>query len=210
MTYNAANNKARRTNIEPFDDTPAETNIEQWKTIDGFPDYKVSTLGRVLSLKGDVPKILKPAPNGHGYLGVRLCDDDGIHPKTVHRLVATAFIDNPDNKPEINHISGIKTDNRVENLEWCSRLENVHAFNPSLKLTEQKVKDILEILSWNEFTQQEIADAYGVSRRNISDIKNGKCWSHVTGIGCVPQKIRYIERVERIYFANDESVSEAV
>lgn len=212
MTYNAANNKASR------------SNIEQWKTIDGFPDYMVSDQGRILSTKHDNHRVLKQCLRSSGYLKVGLCKTENgeVTAKTmdVHRLVASAFIDNPEQKSEINHKNGIKTDNRVENLEWCSRLENMtHAALNGLtasgenhwkaKLTEADVLEIIEILSWNEFTQQEIADEYGVSSHAISDIKNGKRWSSVTGINST-QKIKYIERTERIYFANDDAVTEAI
>ena len=108
-------------------------NNEIWKGIKDFESqYEVSNLGRVrtipkLLLNGKVRPaiILKQQFNFKGYYRVGLHKDKKLKQCAVHRLVANAFIPNPLNKPQINHINGIKTDNRVENLEWCSNLENM-------------------------------------------------------------------------------------
>lgn len=113
------------------------SNIEEiWKTIDGYEHYQVSNLGRVKSLdrivkcgygktKRHKGRILKPAiTKSTGYEHV---DIQGKH-YNVHRLVATAFIENAENKSELDHINCIRVDNRVENLRWTTRLEN--ARNP--------------------------------------------------------------------------------
>lgn len=69
-----------------------------------------------------------------GYLQVLLYEEGKPHPKKVHRLVAEAFIPNLDNKPQVNHINGDKTDNRVKNLEWCTNSENqLHAYKNGLE-----------------------------------------------------------------------------
>lgn len=91
-----------------------------------FSHYLVSDKGRVLSTWRKNQHILKPYIVGAGYKVVRLVDDDGNeHQFYVHRLVAQAFIANPDNLPEINHKDEDKTNNCVENLEWCDRLHNM-------------------------------------------------------------------------------------
>ena len=100
---------------------------EVWKDIEGYPGYQVSNLGRVRSLNyshtGQV-RVLKPGRNSSGYLFVNLCKNGKHKLCTVHRLVAIAFIPNPDNLPEVNHINEDKTDNRVENLSWVSHVQN--------------------------------------------------------------------------------------
>lgn len=101
---------------------------EIWKDVKGYEGkYQISNLGRVRSAKG----ILKPQKRQHGYLGIMLYGRGG-HPKrnfkhfSVHRLVAEAFIPNPNGYLEVNHIDEDKTNNCVSNLEWSSRLQNVH------------------------------------------------------------------------------------
>lgn len=100
-------------------------NEEIWKNIVGYEGlYEVSTSGRVRSLKFGKTKVLKPAKEGNGYLIVSLCKDGEKKMFSVHRLVAKAFIPNPMHKPHVNHRNEVKTDNRVENLEWMTHKEN--------------------------------------------------------------------------------------
>lgn len=105
---------------------------EIWKEIKGFDgNYSASTKGRVKSnglLKGKNSKvrILKTEMSKKGYLRVGLTKDGKQKKYLVHRLVAIAFLDNPNNLPEVNHRNEIKTDNRVENLEWMSRRDNMN------------------------------------------------------------------------------------
>lgn len=114
----------------------------EWRPVVGYEGlYEVSNTGLVYSLYSN--KVLKACPDTDGYLGLNLysrTSDNKLvrRPCKVHRLVATAFIPNPENKPQIDHINGIKTDNRVENLRWASCRENIN--NPIT--LEQRNKSI--------------------------------------------------------------------
>lgn len=117
---------------------------EHWKIIEDYPNYEVSNLGTVRNIKTGC--VLRPIVDD--YLRVDLCKDGKHKSKRIHRLVAEAFIPNPENKRTVNHISGDKTDNRVENLEWATHSENMkHAFRTGLNhhgggLPKQKVRCI--------------------------------------------------------------------
>lgn len=117
---------------------------EIWKDIEGYEGlYQVSNQGRIKRLAGKVenknggmrffPENVRKPINVHGYLYCDLYKDNKECRKAIHRLVASAFIDNPENKPQVNHINGNKLDNRAENLEWCTQSENnLHAFSLGL------------------------------------------------------------------------------
>ena len=98
---------------------------ELWKPVVGYEGlYDVSAFGKVKSLKFGKEKELKQTNNTDGYLYVSLYKDGVRKLFKVHRLVAEAFIPNPDNKPCIDHINTIRDDNRAENLRWCTQKEN--------------------------------------------------------------------------------------
>lgn len=102
-----------------------EEHIEIWKDIPEYEGlYQVSNLGKVKSLYFGKEKILKPSKNKDGYLHVNLWKNGKPKSFTSHKIVALAFIPNIQNLPQINHKNEIKTDNRVENLEWVSPKEN--------------------------------------------------------------------------------------
>lgn len=114
---------------------------EEWKDIKGYEGlYQVSNKGRVKSLKNkgvDRECILKVVTN-RGYLQVRLCKNSNVKTLKIHRLVAEAFIPNPDNKPCIDHINTERTDNSVENLRWCTQKENMNNPITIKKVLNQK------------------------------------------------------------------------
>ena len=163
---------------------------EQWKLIPGYGDrYMVSNLGRVSSMINYRIHTLKPGATLRGYLTVSLYD--GSIPKkpksvTVHRLVMEAFGPPADPaRPHINHKDLDKTNNRIDNLEWCSPLENNrHAVdngvsglknekNANSKLSDAQVAEIRQRLANGEIATH-FAHEYGVSYRHIYDIGKGK------------------------------------
>ena len=100
--------------------------MEEWKTIIGFENYEVSNLGRVRALnfkKTGKVHLMSISRNRYGYAQVTLYNK-GSHCLSVHRLVARAFIPNPDDLPEVDHINRIRDDCRVENLRWVTKGEN--------------------------------------------------------------------------------------
>ena len=132
---------------------------EIWKPIKGFEGlYEISNFGNVKSLprikinnRGKQltkERIMKPNKTRNKYLNVPLTGENHIKKYySIHRLVAQTFIPNPDNLPEINHINGDKTNNRVDNLEWVTRSENIrHAYNNGLNPTIKQVyQELLEL-----------------------------------------------------------------
>ena len=97
---------------------------EQWKNITGFSDYQVSSFGRVKSLKYGKERILKPRKNSDGYFCIVTCNNGKEISHRIHRLVALAFIPNPNNFPQVDHIDRDITNNSIDNLRWVSHSQN--------------------------------------------------------------------------------------
>ena len=128
---------------------------EVWKDIKGYEGkYQISNMGRVKSLNyrhTGKEGIMKGVADGYGYLQVKLWKDGKDKKYMINRLVAQAFLPNPDNLPEVNHKDEDKTNNKVENLEWCTRAYNL-TYNGRAekvgkklrgrKLTEEHIKKI--------------------------------------------------------------------
>lgn len=159
--------------------------MEIWKDIKGFENYyEVSSLGRVRRLYKQGYKYRKPVSQ-HGYNHVTLSKNGTWSKFQIHRLVAELFISNPKNKPCVNHKNGIKTDNKVENLEWCTHSENEqHSFDVLGKITNglvrrkiplSEIQEIKEMYK-NGITQKEISKIYDVSQPAISLIINNKTY----------------------------------
>lgn len=97
---------------------------EQWKEIAGFPKYRVSNTGEIRSEYSN--SILIPFETNSGYLQVHLSEGGKRFKRYIHRLVAEAFVPNPDAKPHVNHIDGNRHNNSFDNIEWCTRSENIN------------------------------------------------------------------------------------
>jgi hypothetical protein len=178
---------------------------EIWKDIEGYEGYyQVSNLGRVKSLQRTVygrkgsarpvqEKVLSPRINKYGYSTTVITSGGFKRYVSVHRLVAIAFIPNPDNLPQVNHINGIKTDNRVENLEWVTAKENVrHSYDvlnrkgfsargtarKNAKMNDEIVADIKREIEKGT-SLVVLAKKYGVVYKSIHQIKAGVRWKHV-------------------------------
>lgn len=140
--------------------------MEKWKDIDGFPDYKISSEGKILRISKNY--YLKPClDKSIGYFVVNLYDTKGRpHRKFLHRLIAEAFIPNPENKRTVNHIDGNKSNNELSNLEWATDSENMlHAFSHGLcENTRKSAYKQQKILSKKPRTEKQIESA----RQNIT------------------------------------------
>lgn len=164
------------------------TTKEEWCDIAGYEGrYQVSNQGNVRSLEYHNAKgvkrigLLKPAVDGSGYYRCALSKNNTLTTYKIHRLVAMAFIPNPDNLPQVNHINGNKKDNRVDNLEWTDNSGNqIHAYKLGLQKKHSahtlkvEARDIITNQVW-EFPEVRIAAKYfGINRNAVTyRIKNG-------------------------------------
>lgn len=160
--------------------------VEIWKDIKGYEGlYQVSNLGNIKSLnynRKGISKILKQGLEKGGYLRISLSKNKKSKTKAVHRLVAEAFIPNPDNLPQVNHKNEDKTDNNVNNLEWCNVSYNINYGTRTERCGKSSNKVVLQFDSENNLIKKwkstMEASRNGFSSGHISDCCNGKSKTH--------------------------------
>ena len=162
----------------------------EFKPIPGFEhEYAINKNGRVLSLLTD--QINNTSVDTNGYLMTNLYKDGKRYAKRVHILVAQTFIPNPDNLPEVNHKDECKTNNCVDNLEWCDhkynnnygskRFQTRGEKNPQNKFTEEMIRDIKQnyIPYDKNFGAKAFQEKYGISLTHVCSIANGRRWGYL-------------------------------
>lgn len=156
---------------------------EIWREIEGYEGlYQVSNEGRVRSLGNDKTrktKFLKPYDNGWGYLFVVLYKDGKMKKFFIHRLVAQAFLPNIFNLNEVNHINEDKTNNCVDNLEWCSHKYNTNYGTRNERVSEKLSKPLFQFTKTGEFIRDwssviEVERVLGYRRGSISSCCSGR------------------------------------
>lgn len=148
----------------------------EWKVYPKNENYLVSDTGLIKSVRYN--KLLIPKKNWDGYLRIQIWNHNKSHFISWHRVVAETWIPNPENKPFINHKNGIKSDNRIENLEWCTQQENiVHAWKTGLSKSHKNcVKLSIAIIQCDKFgnkiaeypSQKEAERQTGIYHTGIS------------------------------------------
>lgn len=161
--------------------------------IEDFNGYFVTDDGKIFSTrKTKIPKQLSTKPDKKtGYIFVMFNINGKTYRKTVHRLVAKAFIANTENKPQVNHIDGDKSNNDISNLEWCTHQENVqHAYDTGLnipiksaktynaKLTDKTCRELIQLL-FDGLSNEEIGEKFNLHSRYVSLIRGKKRWKEL-------------------------------
>jgi hypothetical protein len=158
--------------------------MTEWKSIPEFENYFISFDGQIRSVFSG--KLRKLRQDKDGYLVIVLVKDKKQYYRMVHRLVASAFIPNPKNLPEVNHKDGVKNNNKGDNLEWVTSSENhlhktrtlkkqIGEQNNTAKLCEN---DVLYIYN-SDMSSRALAKKFNISKVNILSIKNKKTWRHL-------------------------------
>lgn len=169
----------------------------KWEKIKDYPNYSISNTGLV---RNDITGKLKQLRHDkNGYLVCGLYNHQKRKEYKIHRLIAEYFIPNPDNKPYINHINGIKDDNRLENLEWCTAHENnYHAWNVlDSDKRRKKMANHAHNREWSNESREKVSEnkkgkkLSEQARKNMSDAHKGKEGNNKKSIECIETKVVY-------------------
>lgn len=169
---------------------------EEWKPVVGYEGlYSVSNLGRVAGHCGsrwrNQPRVMSPGLKQNGYLKVSIGPKYESENRYIHRLVLQHFGPPAGGKTDVNHIDGNKLNNRIENLEWATRSENMqHAMrtglwtslgarNPMAKITPDDVRAIRLLYSPHKRNAREVAERFSISPASVTGIYRGDRWAHV-------------------------------
>jgi len=162
---------------------------EIWKEVDWFDGmYLISNFGRLKSMHNNI--IRKPFLKEKRYPKLVLNKNGKKYMRYIHRMVAIAFISNPKNKKQVNHIDGNKCNNNVSNLEWNTPSENMqHSIKNKLhpsgekcswaKLTEKQVIEIRKLSKNSNITHAKLGNIFGINQSAITNIINHKRWKHI-------------------------------
>ena len=195
FTYRNSGSRCKEINLKINEYPPESGKVNLFFIMENFIDikgfegiYQISNLGNVKSFKYGKEKILKACTNTTGYFQFCLILNKKSFHFLQHRLISEAFIPNPENKCDINHINGIKKDNRIVNLEWNTRSENLyHAFANGLSKKRQGVKHKMAKLNnedvyfirESKLKQYQLAIIFNVDQSLISYVKSKKIWNHI-------------------------------
>ncbi|CAL6051569.1 HNH_homing endonuclease [Hexamita inflata] len=170
------------------EESSQEELIEEYRDIDGYPNYEVSNLGQVRNKTTGC--ILKPSDIGKGYLQVNLYQNKIMKTCYIHRLVAQAFLENPNNYKEVDHVDCVPSNNNVYNLRWCSKSENNknrngNNFGNQFIFVDQLPEDAIEVWYYSHYffegyywseTLNQLYFNNGVRIREVIPIKHGECY----------------------------------
>lgn len=172
--------------------------MEIWRFIEGYKSrygrYRVSNLGRVKNGRG-----IESRPHKHkkGYIMISMVRDGVEKRGQLHRLVAKSFIPNPDNLPQVNHLDGDKSNNKVSNLQWCTNGENMAHANANglrpdykkifaskpvkgkYKLSNDQIIEIRNAVLTKSFTREYLSLKHNVTFSMIKDIRCGKVYPYI-------------------------------
>ena len=163
--------------------------VEIWKDVKDYEGlYQVSNWGRVKSFKFGKERILKQFTNNDGYLQVHLCKNGKLKTFLVHRLVAEAFLDNPNNLPQVNHKDENPQNNNVENLEFCSAKYNTNFGTRNKRISDKNTngklsKPVLQFTLDGQFVKEwpsvrQAEREGGFNQSHITDCCKGKIKTH--------------------------------